>query len=117
MSNITDPPPDPNRFEVSKSTLLADTFMNQFIRIGGVGIIVAIFCIFLFILVQILPLFQSADISEDVTITTQAESFDFAGIDEWSELPFLGNLDGEFHFYRVNRYFKARGAVNTSHLS
>ena len=117
MSIITDPPPDPNRFEVSKSTLLADTFMNQFIRIGGVGIIVAIFCIFLFILVQILPLFQSADISEDVTITTQAESFDFAGIDEWSELPFLGNLDGEFHFYRVNRDFKARGAVNTSHLS
>ena len=90
MSIITDPPPDPNRFEVSKSTLLADTFMNQFIRIGGVGIIVAIFCIFLFILVQILPLFQSADISEDVTITTQAESFDFAGIDEWSELPFSG---------------------------
>src|SRR5882672_3372571 len=30
-----------SRFAVSKSTLLADRFMNFFIRVGGVGIIMA----------------------------------------------------------------------------
>lgn len=111
MPKTTEPPPDPRRFEVSKPTLLADAFMNHFIRIGGIGIIAAIFCIFLFILVQILPLFRGAKVSGDIVIPAQADGFDFAGIDEWGELPFLARLDGRFQFYPVGRDLESRTAV------
>jgi len=101
MPTTTDPPPDPKRFEVSKPTLLVDSFMNNFIRIGGIGIIGAIFCIFLFILIQILPLFQNAKVQEGIVIQTGLENFDTAGIDEWGELPFLATKDGVFRFYNT----------------
>ena len=35
--------------------------MNSFIKVGGFGVIAAIFCIFLFILWQIIPLFLGAE--------------------------------------------------------
>lgn len=97
------PPADPKRFDVSKGTLRLDTFMTHFIKIGGVGIILAVFAIFLFITWQVLPLFESAKVHEDAVIETNQEDFALVGVDEWGELPFLTNLDGEFTFIDIQR--------------
>ena len=56
------PPPVPERFRVSRGTLLMDRFMNHFIKFGGVSVVVAVFGIFLFILLQVIPLFQRAEV-------------------------------------------------------
>lgn len=76
--------------------------MNEFIKIGGLSVIVAVFGIFLFILVQILPLFQGAKIEELKTIQldTKADYLQL-GIDEWSELPFALTADGAISFIDV----------------
>lgn len=102
MASAT-PPADPKRFDVSKGTLRLDTFMTHFIKIGGVGIILAVFAIFLFITWQVLPLFQSAKVHEDAVIDTGVESFELVGVDEWGELPFLVDLQDGFTFIDIDR--------------
>lgn len=78
MSSPTLEPPRPAavfdeaRFTPSKSTLLLDRFMTRFIAIGGLGVIVAVFGIFLFILSQILPLFGSATVTEEKSLNLPA---------------------------------------------
>lgn len=101
MSAKSQPPPVPARFRVSRGTLLVDRFMNQFIKIGGVAVIVAVFGIFLFILVQIIPLFQRAQVEELKTIALKPADYLQLGIDEWSELPFALRADGAVDFIDV----------------
>ncbi len=108
----SEPPPDPKRFDVSKPTLLVDTFMDRFIRIGGISVIVAIFGIFLFILIQVLPLFKGAKVEGDITLPGAGTPFDFAGIDEWGELPFLATKEGKFTFFPIERDLATRKATN-----
>ena len=62
------PPPVPERFRVARGTLLMDRFMNHFIKFGGVSVVVAVFGIFLFILLQVIPLFQRAEVEELQTL-------------------------------------------------
>lgn len=92
--------PDPNRFEASKTTLIVDRFMNQFIKIGGITIIVVVIGIFLFIGWQILPLFQKASVElmSEVQLE-QSDDYVFLGQDEYAELPFLVKRDGSVVFY------------------
>jgi len=99
----SNPSPDPKRFEVSKGTLRLDTFMTHFIKIGGVGIILAVFAIFLFITWQVLPLFESAEVHEDAVLDTGVKDFHIVGVDEWGEMPFVVGLSGEFTFVNVER--------------
>lgn len=94
-------PPVPARFQVAKATLLMDRFMNQFIKIGGLSVIVAVFGIFIFILVQILPLFKGAEVRELKSIALEQGSYIQLGIDEWSELPFALQADGDLQFIDV----------------
>jgi phosphate transport system permease protein len=54
----------PKRFQSSKKVLIIDQFMTQFIKIGGIGLIMAVSGIFVFILFQIIPLFQGASVSK-----------------------------------------------------
>ncbi len=83
------PPVVPERFKVAPATLRFDRFMTVAIKTGGLGIILAVFGIFIFIFSQVYPLFRSAKVQE-------TGSFAFApgkapmvfGIDEWAELPF-----------------------------
>lgn len=83
------PPVVPERFQVAPATLRFDRFMTWAIKAGGLGIILAVFGIFIFIFSQVSPLFRAARVQE-------TGSFDFApgktplvfGIDEWAELPF-----------------------------
>ncbi|WP_269539166.1 ABC transporter permease subunit [Cerasicoccus fimbriatus] len=96
--------PDPERFEVSKGTLRLDTFMTHFIKVGGVGIILAVFAIFIFIAAQVMPLFQSAEVHQQAVIDTGVADFEIIGVDEWGELPFVVNLaDGSFTFIDIER--------------
>lgn len=94
-------PPIPARFQVSKGTLLMDRFMNQFIKFGGLSVIVAVFGIFLFILLQILPLFGNAQVNELNSVPLEKRNYIQIGIDEWSELPFVMQSDGDLLFIDV----------------
>lgn len=97
-----DPQSDiPARFRVAKATLLMDRFMNQFIKVGGLSIIVAVFAIFVFILAQIVPLFRGAKVEELKAVQLDAADYGIIGIDEWSELPFALRTDGELLFTDV----------------
>ncbi len=92
--------PDPNRFEASQTTLVIDRFMNQFIKIGGIGIIVVVTGIFIFIGWQILPLFQAASVK--LMAEHQFDPNDryvLLGQDEYGELPFLVKDDGTVVLY------------------
>ncbi len=101
MSAKPTPPPVPARFQVGKATLLMDRFMNQFIKIGGLSVIVAVFGIFIFILVQILPLFRGAQAEELKAFQLEPGDYVQLGIDEWSELPFAMQADGDLNFIDV----------------
>lgn len=83
------PRPVPARFQVSRGTLLIDRAMTQIIRVGGLGITLAVFGIFFFILIEILPLFRGAKVGEISTLPSGVPTAIAMGADEWGELPFL----------------------------
>ncbi len=91
----------PARFRVARATLLVDRFMNQFIKVGGLSVIVAVFGIFIFILLQILPLFRGAEVEELASYQLEPADYVQIGIDEWSELPFAMQADGDLVFTDV----------------
>ncbi len=91
----------PARFRVAKGTLLIDRFMNRFIKLGGLSVIVAVFGIFVFILLQILPLFRGAAVSELKSVALEPGDYIGIGIDEWSELPFALRANGDVVFVDV----------------
>src|SRR5687767_4630614 len=88
----------PQRFQTAKSTLLIDRFMTHFITIGGLAVIIAVLGIFVFILLQILPLFQGARVQELLTVELPDKTYGVLGADEWSELPFVMTSDGTLIF-------------------
>lgn len=88
----------PERFIVSRGTLRWDRFMNSAIVFGGIGIIVAVFGIFAFILLEIAPLFQGARVEEKIQIPLSAPKGSLVGLDEWSELPFYFDGGNEVVF-------------------
>jgi len=102
--------PNPDRFQTARSTLLVDRFMTSFIKIGGLGIIAAVFAIFAFILVEILPLFSSAQVRAAGDRSGPQERAIAFGVDEWGDLPFVLVADGTFHF------LPAQGAATTIRL-
>lgn len=78
----------PERFIVSRGTLRWDRFMNSVIVFGGIGIVVAVFGIFAFILLEITPLFQKARIEAKTHVPLAAPKSAVVGLDEWSQMPF-----------------------------
>jgi phosphate transport system permease protein len=92
------PPEVPERFRVSRPTLWLDRFMNHFIQVGGIGIIVAVLGIFVFILVQIFPLFRGARVDEAAVHALGDREIVAFSTDEWGELPFFVHSDGSLHF-------------------
>lgn len=91
---------DPRRFDASRRTLLFDRLMTQFIKVGGALVITAVFGIFLFILIQILPLFRGAAVKELKSIELPKAAYLALGSDEGSELPFLVREDGKIIFVK-----------------
>ncbi len=90
--------PIPERFVVAPATLWFDRFMNHFIKVGGLAIIVAVFLIFFFILLQIFPLFRGARVEPAATVSIPPGDYRTMGTDEWSELPFFLEQDGTLRF-------------------
>lgn len=88
----------PARFQASKATLFVDRFMTHFIKVGGVIVIAAVLGIFVFILSQIIPLFQGARVKELQTVQLTPAKYSVMGVDEWSQLPFLVRADGKICF-------------------
>ncbi|MCB1225230.1 MAG: ABC transporter permease subunit [Verrucomicrobiales bacterium] len=71
--------------------------MSWLIRVGGVGIIVAVFGIFFFVLMEILPLFGTASVEADGERNSGWTGAGVLGVDEWAERPFF--FDGRsMHF-------------------
>lgn len=96
----------PARFVTPRATLLVDRFMTSFIKIGGIGIILAVFAICVFILLQVLPLFRSAQVEPvaghaEIDIATQlapGATVVALGNDEWGDNPFVVADDGKLIF-------------------
>jgi phosphate transport system permease protein len=86
------------RFQTAKSTLFIDGFMTHFISVGGLTVIIAVLGIFVFILSQILPLFQGARVQELHTVELPEKTYAVLGADEWAELPFVITADGTLLF-------------------
>ena len=86
------------QFGTARSTLLIDRSMTWFITIGGLGVIIAVLGIFVFILSQIMPLFQGASIRPLRTVPTGVSNAKVLGVDEWTALPMLVSEDGMLTF-------------------
>jgi phosphate transport system permease protein len=89
------------RFQVTKVTLLADLWMGRIIRIGGIGVILAVVGMLLFLLFQIFPLFMGAKVTPLEPVSLQASAVAF-GEDEYGELPFVVEASGRIRFHRVH---------------
>lgn len=92
----------PSRFRTARSTLLVDRFMTHFIKAGGIGIIAAVFGIFLFIFGETLPLFRGASVQPLTTLSLPGQNYAAMGLDEWGELPFLLTSEGILTFVRFS---------------
>jgi len=90
---------DPHRFEASRGTLRVDRWMTFFIKAGGAMVILAVFGIFAFILLQILPLFRGASVHPIKTVAFPADEYVALGADEWSELPFAVSRNGQLRLH------------------
>ena len=88
----------PRRFRVARGTLLFDRFMNWFIKVGGVMVITAVAGICVFMLWQIVPLFQHAKVTELKSVPAGITDTALLGVDEWSELPFVADRSGTLVF-------------------
>lgn len=101
MSQKTKYTPDPNRFEASKLTVWVDQFMNYFISVGGIAIIAAVLGIFVFITYQVLPLFAPAYVKPGFTNQLPQGDYVVFAFDEYVELPFTIDRDGNAAFHDV----------------
>ena len=75
-----------------------DQFMNRFIIVGGLAVIFAVFGIFFFILVEVMPLFDRAEVTLEKSSPTHLQGAILIGADEWMEHPFIVSKDGSIHF-------------------
>ncbi|WOO42245.1 ABC transporter permease subunit [Rubellicoccus peritrichatus] len=92
-----------DKYSVSKSLRRIDTLAALAIKGVGSLIILAVFGIFVFIIVQTLPLFKGASVKLTETTVIPEGNYVLLGVDEWSELPFLMTDRGAFHFFPLNQ--------------
>ncbi|MFP4156463.1 MAG: ABC transporter permease subunit [Opitutales bacterium] len=97
-----------DRFVVARATLLFDRLMTAVIKCGGWAVMLAVFAIFAFIFVQILPLFGKTSVEPVGEVALPVESAAVMGVDEWGELPFFLNESGELYFADLPRDLKSR---------
>jgi phosphate transport system permease protein len=90
--------PGPGRFGVDRATLRVDALMRRVIPLGGLGVVLAICGIFLFILAEVIPLFTGARIHYEEALATGHGDALLIGMDEWAERPFIADPAGTLHF-------------------
>ncbi len=86
------------RFEANRSTYVVDKAMTYIITVGGIGVIIAVLGIFVFILSQILPLFQGAQVETLQQTPLPSATYAVLGVDEWAEYPLLVTDQGQMSF-------------------
>ncbi len=109
----------PARFRTARATLFFDRFMTHFIKFGGVGIILAVFTIFVFIFMQVLPLMQPARAKESAVLHLPRADYVVMGVDEWGEKPFLVERSGRVVFFdladpRMKQTFELPSGIASS---
>ncbi len=87
-------PTRPRQVGKTRSIVRVDRWMARCITVGGIGVVVAVLGIFLFILSQILPLLQGAQVRPRTSHQLPPQPYALFGVDEWAELPFLVTTDG-----------------------
>jgi phosphate transport system permease protein len=98
-SKTPTPKPLPQRFEISKFAHLIDRAMTYIITVGGIGVVIAVLGIFVFILWQILPLFQAAHVEPLQSYPLPPAPYKVLGADEWTAYPVLLTADGQMSFF------------------
>ena len=72
--------------------------MTVVIKLGGALVIASVLGIFVFIFLQIWPLFRAARVNELKTVTVPPAAYVAMGVDEWGAKPFLVEADGTLLF-------------------
>ncbi len=103
MDNNEDSEMIPSRFRTAKATLFFDRFMNFFIKFGGLGVIAAVFAIFVFVFSQVLPLLQSPRAKEQAVLQLPSADYALIGADEWGEKPFAVERSGRVTFFELSK--------------
>jgi len=92
--------PSDARFQVTRLTLLTDLWMGRIIRVGGVGVVLAVVGMLLFLVLQVFPLFVGAKVTSASPLSFPATAVAF-GEDEAGEIPFVVQADGRIRFHRA----------------
>jgi phosphate transport system permease protein len=94
------------RFKTPRSTLIFDRVMTWVIKVGGLGVIIAVLTLLAFILWQILPLFAGAHVTalQTIRLPTGLTHGQVAvvGLDEWGEAPFVLGKTGYVILFSVD---------------
>lgn len=114
--------PSEERFTVARATLVLDRLMTGVIKFGGWLVMLAVFAIFAFIFIQILPLFGKPSVKPVGQVAVPVEDVAIMGVDEWGELPFFLTRSGELYFVDLPRDVEARtygrvGATDSQRLA
>jgi phosphate transport system permease protein len=100
QSKSTEQPPE-SRFQVSRSTLLADLWMGRIIRLGGISVVIAVFGMLAFLVSQIFPLFSKAKVDSLAPVNFSQAGSVALGEDEYGELPFTCDAKGNITFKKA----------------
>jgi phosphate transport system permease protein len=95
--------PSEERFTVARATLILDRLMTVVIKFGGWLVMLAVFAIFAFIFVQILPLFGRPSVEPVGQVAVPVEDVAVMGVDEWGELPFFLTQAGALYLADLPR--------------
>lgn len=91
--------PSEARFQVSRLTLWTDLWMGRLIRVGGIGVVLAVIGMMAFLVLQVLPLFSGAQVTPSAPVKLTAPAVAF-GEDEYGELPYTIDAQGVIRFQR-----------------
>lgn len=81
---------------------IKDSFARKAIAFGGIGVIAAILLIFMYLLYEVVPLFQSAKVNSVKSITLKQESPSlFLAVEEQNEIAFRLLKNGHYEFINL----------------
>jgi phosphate transport system permease protein len=81
-------------------TLATDRWMGRLIRFGGVGVVLAVFGMLAFLILQVFPLFTGAKVAAVGSLSVPAKAVAF-GEDEYGDFPYVVQDDGKVVFQRA----------------
>lgn len=102
------PATKPKRYEVSRVAIWIDRAMQRFIKIGGIGVVAAVFAIFIFILWQVIPLFSTAHVRPAGSWELPTHDYLTLASDDNGEMPYLLDRTGSLCFWNTT-------ATNVAH--